>query len=78
MHLIIEGKYQIKPEPPFSPGFEVAGVVKEVAPGVTGFDPGDRVMASLPGAAMRKKSRSTPPISFRCPMRWVSLLRRHS
>ena len=43
--LIIEGKYQIKPEPPFSPGFEVAGVIKECGVGVTGFAPGDRVIA---------------------------------
>ncbi|MEL6653883.1 MAG: NADPH:quinone oxidoreductase family protein [Bacteroidota bacterium] len=32
--LIIEGKYQFKPEFPFSPGGEVAGVVKEVGEGV--------------------------------------------
>ena len=43
--LIIEGKYQIRPEPPFSPGFEVAGVIKECAPDVSGFAPGDRVIA---------------------------------
>ena len=43
--LIIEGKYQIRPEPPFSPGFEVAGVIKECGAGVTGFAVGDRVIA---------------------------------
>ena len=43
--LIIEGKYQIRPEPPFSPGFEVAGVIKECGDGVTGFAVGDRVIA---------------------------------
>lgn len=32
--LIIEGKYQTKPELPFSPGGEVAGLVKEVGEGV--------------------------------------------
>jgi NADPH2:quinone reductase len=32
--LIIEGKYQARPEPPFSPGFEAAGVVAEVGEGV--------------------------------------------
>ena len=43
--LIIEGKYQIKPQPPFSPGFEVAGINKDIGAGVTSCHIGDRVMA---------------------------------
>ena len=43
--LIIEGKYQFKPEMPFSPGGEVAGVVKEIGQGVQGVQVGDRVIA---------------------------------
>mgnify|MGYP006440895805 FL=1 len=42
--LIITGEYQVRPPFPFSPGLEAAGEVLEVAPGVTGFKPGDRVM----------------------------------
>ena len=42
--LIIEGKYQIKPELPFSPGGEMAGEVIEVGDGVQRFQPGQRVM----------------------------------
>jgi NADPH2:quinone reductase len=43
--LIIENKYQVKPPLPFSPGSELAGVVKAVGDGVTHVKPGDRVMA---------------------------------
>ena len=43
--LIIQGKYQFKPEMPFSPGGEVAGIVKETGEGVTRVKAGDRVIA---------------------------------
>src|SRR5947207_15062801 len=43
--LIIQNKYQFKPPLPFSPGSELAGVVKEVGAGVTAFKPGDKVIA---------------------------------
>jgi NADPH2:quinone reductase len=36
------GMYQIRPEPPFTPGVEAAGVVRS-APAGSGFSPGDRV-----------------------------------
>lgn len=45
--LIIQGKYQVRPEPPFAPGMEASGVVLECGAGVTGLQPGDRVMAVL-------------------------------
>lgn len=43
--LITRGKYQHKPELPFSPGAEISGVVAAPGAGVTGFQVGDRVMA---------------------------------
>ena len=43
--LIIQNKYQFKPPLPFSPGSELAGVVKEVGEGVKAFRPGDKVIA---------------------------------
>ena len=43
--LMLAGKYQFRPEPPFIPGSEGAGEVVAIAPGVTGFNPGDRVMS---------------------------------
>jgi len=44
--LIIEDKYQFKPERPFSPGGEVAGVIDSVGPGVTNVKVGQRVIGS--------------------------------
>lgn len=43
--LMLAGKYQFKPEPPFIPGGEAAGVVTAVGSGVTAFKAGDRVMS---------------------------------
>ena len=43
--LMLAGKYQFRPEPPFIPGNEAAGVVAAVGPGVTAFQAGDRVMS---------------------------------
>lgn len=43
--LIVQGKYQFKPELPFVPGSEVSGVIRSVAADVTTFKPGDKVIA---------------------------------
>lgn len=53
--LVIEGKYQILPEPPFSPGKEVAGVVRAVGPGTEGPKVGERVMAQVEHGAYREQ-----------------------
>lgn len=50
--LIIEDKYQFKPERPFAPGGEVAGLVAEVSEGVTDFKVGDRVIAGCGNGGM--------------------------
>jgi NADPH2:quinone reductase len=44
--LIIEDKYQLKPQRPFAPGGEIAGEVIEAGEGVTGWSPGDRLIAA--------------------------------
>jgi NADPH2:quinone reductase len=43
--LIIENRYQLKPPLPFTPGAEVAGVVRAAGDGVTQLRPGMRVVA---------------------------------
>ena len=43
--LMLAGKYQFRPEPPFIPGGEAAGEVVAVGPDVTVFRPGDQVMS---------------------------------
>jgi NADPH2:quinone reductase len=46
--LVIQGRYQFQPPMPFSPGTDVAGVVKSVGAGVESPRPGDRVSALVP------------------------------
>ena len=43
--LLIEGKYQVRPPFPFSPGLECSGIVTECGPGVDAPAPGTRVLA---------------------------------
>ena len=51
--LIIAGKYQTKPDFPFSPAAEFAGEVESVGPGVSAVRPGDRVAANVGYGAAR-------------------------
>src|SRR5689334_2863635 len=45
--LLSHGKYQFKPEPPFIPGGEAAGVVRGLGEGVSSLAVGDRVAATM-------------------------------
>ena len=45
--LIIEDKYQLKPQRPFAPGGEIAGEVIAAGEDVSGWQPGDRIIAAL-------------------------------
>jgi len=53
--LMVAGKYQVKPQVPFTPGSEVAGVVTEVAPDVTQVKPGARVLTMAGQGALAEE-----------------------
>lgn len=53
--LIIQNKYQAKPKLPFTPGSELAGVVRAVGDGVTQFKTGDKVLAFVSQGAFAQQ-----------------------
>lgn len=53
--LIIRGKYQHRPELPFSPGGEVAGTILATGPGVEAFSPGQKVIAYIGSNGCREQ-----------------------
>ena len=53
--LIIQGKYQFKPDFPFSPGSELAGIITDIGDEVTNFKIGDRVMAAFSHGAFAEE-----------------------
>jgi len=57
--LMLAGKYQFRPEPPFIPGGEAAGDVVAVGPGVTEFAVGDRVLSRHSPGAYAELGNST-------------------
>ena len=65
--LIIEDKYQFKPQRPFAPGGEIAGVVESVGEGVTGWRAGDRVIAMLGHGGLAEKVIADPAKLYRLP-----------
>ncbi len=56
--LIMEGKYQVKPPLPFSPGKAAAGIVETVGDGVTSPKPGDRVAVQVEYGAYAEKLKT--------------------
>src|SRR4051794_29982880 len=46
--LLSQGRYQLKPEPPFTLGVDVAGTVVSAPGGVPGLEPGARVAGVVP------------------------------
>lgn len=53
--LIIRDLYQFKPPRPFSPGGEISGTVAAIGEGVTGWKPGDTVLAGIGSGGLREQ-----------------------
>lgn len=53
--LIIQNKYQFKPELPFTPGSELSGVIRAVGEGVTNIKVGDKVLAFVSQGAFAQQ-----------------------
>jgi len=53
--LMIRDMYQFKPQRPYSPGGEFAGVIESVGEGVTGWAPGDRVIGMCGNGGLAQK-----------------------
>lgn len=65
--LLIQGKYQVRPPFPFTPGSEVAGVIDAVGEGVEGLSIGDRVQSMLSNGGYAEYSLAPAAKTFRIP-----------
>jgi NADPH2:quinone reductase len=65
--LIIEDKYQFRPERPFAPGGEIAGIVEQAGEGVTGWAPGDRLIAMVGHGGLSEKLLVPAAAALRLP-----------
>jgi NADPH2:quinone reductase len=64
--LMTRGRYQIKPEPPFTPGADVAGIVRS-APAGSALKPGDRVAAATNSGGWAEVALASPLVTFPIP-----------
>jgi len=67
--LMVAGRYQTKPDLPFSPGLETAGVVAACGVRVTKLKPGDRVMAILAYGGLAEMAMAPAAETFAIPSR---------
>jgi NADPH:quinone reductase len=65
--LQVQGKYQIKPPFPFTPGAETAGIVDAIGTGVTGVNIGDPVIALTHGGGFAECSLAPATSVFPMP-----------
>ena len=65
--LIIEDKYQFKPERPFAPGSEICGEVTAIGAGVEGWSVGDRLISVTGHGGLAEQMVLDPAKAFRLP-----------
>jgi len=71
--LQIQGKYQVKPPFPFTPGAEIAGVIDAIGEGVAAWQPGDKVLGIPEGSGFAEQTVLDASKVFRIPegMDWA-------
>lgn len=57
--LIIQGKYQMRPDLPFSPGSDISGVIKSIGSDVKNFKVGDEVFGVVPFGGMAEELKAS-------------------
>ena len=65
--LMIEDRYQVRPPRPFAPGCEVAGTVRAIGDGVTGWTVGDRVVATVGHGGLAERVAVPAAMAFPLP-----------
>lgn len=65
--LTVQGKYQYRPELPFTPGNEFAGTVRAVGEGVSHFKAGDRVIGFARSGAFAEQVRGPADVLMPMP-----------
>jgi len=65
--LMIRDLYQFKPERPYAPGGEIAGVISAVGEGVSGWDVGDKVLAGIGNGGLAEKVAVEADRMFKVP-----------
>ena len=71
--LQVQGKYQVKPPFPFTPGAEIAGVIDAIGEGVAAWQPGDKVLGIPEGSGFAEQTVLDASKVFRIPegMDWA-------
>ncbi len=65
--LMIRDLYQFKPQRPFAPGCEIAGVIEALGEGVEGFAVGDRILSGVSCGGLAEKAIASTGRMFPVP-----------